>query len=50
MTERETNISDTLRNESVGDLNDMYLRPVEDGRYRQHGDDDEDVSTAAHVT
>ena len=28
----------------------IYLRPVEDGGHRQHGDDDEDVCTAAHVT
>lgn len=28
----------------------MYLRSVEDGWNRQHGDNDQDVSTAAHVT
>lgn len=28
----------------------MHLRPVEDGWDRQHGDDNEYISTAAHVT
>lgn len=27
----------------------VHLRSVEDGRDRQHGDDDENISTAAHV-
>lgn len=34
---------------NYGVLNKMYLRSVEDGRHRQHGDNDKDVSTAAHV-
>lgn len=29
--------------------NETYLRSVEDSRHGQHGHDDEDVSTAAHV-
>lgn len=28
---------------------ELYLGSVEDGRHREHGDDDEDVRTAAHV-
>lgn len=31
-------------------VNILYLRSVENGRHWQHGDDDENVSTAAHVT